>query len=486
MKKFSILLLILCYFVVNLPTFVYATSMETTVETTAETIESTEPVKDLLENNSAVDKGSFSLDALQPMIGSNKITDNVRSAIVYEATSQTLLYTWNPDTQMYPASFVKILTALIAVEKGNLDTAVTVTQSALEGLPIDAMSTELQVDEVMSLGDLIRCLLIGSANDAANVIAEHIAGSQSAFVEMMNDYAEQIGCTATYFTNASGLHDDNQHTTARDVARILDAALKNESFKTLFTTYDYMVPETNMSPERRLISGSSIQNKDSRLYYDERVIGSRTGVTNDGRRCLTAAAEYNGMTIVSVVMGCESVYQEDGTSAITVGGYQETTKLLDACLTGYKTAEVLSAGHPIRQIAVEGGNNHLVMSADVSFSTVLPQDMTIDGLNFQYVDKPLQLPIEKGQHVADVLIWNGSMCVGQSKLFAMNPVDVAVSNSADNTFTESGNATVWIWLIVILFVVIVIYFAIRFSGKIKLYIRRLRRKRHRSNRKRAR
>lgn len=486
MKKFSILLLILCYFAVNLPVYIYATQVETTAESTLEITETIETGVDVSDNNSAIDKGSFSLDALQPMIGSGKISDNVRSAIVYESTSQTLMYTWNPDAQMYPASFVKILTALIAVEKGNLDSAVTVTQSALEGLPIDAMSTELKVDEVMSLGDLIRCLLIGSANDAANVIADYIAGSQTAFVEMMNDYAEEIGCSATHFTNPSGLHDDSQHTTARDVARIIDAAFKNETFRALFTTYDYMVPATNMSQERRLISGSSIQNKDSRLYYDERVVGSRTGVTNDGRRCLAAVAEYNGMTVISVVMGCESIYQEDGTSAILVGGYQETTALLDACLTGYKTAEILSAGHPVRQVAVEGGNNHLVMSADVSFSTVLPQDMTIEGLNFQYVDKLLQLPIEKGQHVSDVLIWNGTMCVGQAKLFAMNSVEEAVVNSVDNISAEDGKFSVGVWLIVILLVIIITFIFIRFSGRIKVYLRRLRRKRRRNNRKRAR
>lgn len=481
MKKISIILLILCYYVINFPYFGYATEPETTAETNTSSLDTT----GVSENNSAIESGSFSLDALHPMIGSDNVSENMRSAIVYEANSQTLMYTWNPDAQMYPASFVKILTALIAIEKGSLDALVTVSQSALDGLPVDAMSSELVVDEVMSLSDLIHCLLIGSANDAANVIAEHIGGSQEAFVQIMNDYAKALGCNATHFTNASGLHDDNQHTTARDVARILDAAIKNDSFKTIFSKYDYMVPATNKSPERKLITSSSIQNTNSRLYYDERVIGSRTGVTNDGRRCLAVAAEYNGMSIISVVMGSESVYQEDGYSAITVGGYQETTLLLDTCLTGYKAAEVLTDGQALRQIFIENGDNHLVMGPDVSVSTVLPQDMTIAGLTFQYVDKPIQLPIEKGEYVSDVFIWNGSMCVGQAKLLALNRVLPSTVASDKGVSEDSDHFSTGLWTILTLLVVLLAFLLIRFSGNIKLYFRRLRRKRHRRNRKRA-
>lgn len=477
MKKISILLLILCYLVLISPISAYSTE----VETTEESIVSTEPVD---QHNSAVNSGSYSLDALQPMIGSEKLSKNVKAAIVYESNSQTLLYAWNPDAQMYPASLVKIMTALVAIENASVDSLVTVNQSALDGLPADAMGADLSVNEVITLSDLLHCLLVGSANDAANVIAEHVGGNQNVFVQMMNDRAKQLGCTATYFTNPTGLHDDNQHTTARDIAKILDAAMKNEIFKEIFTKRDYLIPATNMSTERRITSSSSIQDNTSQLYYDSRVMGSRTGVTNDGRRCLAVAAESNGMSIVSIVMGAESIYQEDGYSAIRVGGYQETSLILDACLNGYKTAEIITENQTLRQIPVEGAKNHLVMGPNISLSTVLPEDMTSAGLTYQYVDKQLTLPIEKDQYVADVFIWNGNMCVGQAQLFAMNKV-VAADLKTDDSDSE-GNFTIGIVVLIISIVVAVVFLGIRYSGKIKLYIRKRKRMRSKQNRKKVR
>lgn len=480
MKKFSILLLIMCYFVSSLSFAVFATDLDTETETTVETTVSTELPE---QQNAAVNSGSYSLDALNPMLGSSELTENMRAAIVYEANSQTLLYTWNPDVQMYPASLVKIMTALVAAENAPMESLATVNQSALEGLPVDATVCELVVNEVIPLYDLIHFLLIGSANDAANVIAEHVGGSQSGFVEMMNEHAKKLGCTATHFTNASGLHDENQHTTARDIAKILDAALKNDAFKEIFTKFEYLVPATNMSPERRVITSSSIQNTTSRLYYDSRVTGSRTAVTNDGKRCLAVSAESNGMLIVCVVMGSETVYQEDGYSAISVGGYQETTLLLDTCLTGNKTAQILSAGQVLRQMPVEGAKNHLIVGPKVSASTVLPEDMTAEGLTYQYTDKQLTLPIMKDQHVGDVSIWNGSMCVAQAELYAMNTVEAADVVSGDTD--SDGNAILWILLIIVV-VAVLAFVGVRYSGKIRRLIRIWRRKRRRQGRKRAR
>lgn len=479
MKKISVMLLILLCFAVNLPFFTKAAQAVPTTEIAAES----EPLE---QNNSAVDNGSYSLDAVHPLIGSAKLSENVKSAIVYEANSQTLMYSWNPDAQMYPASFVKIMTALIALEKGSRESAVTVTQSALDDLPVDAMSSDLVVDEVMTLSDLVHCLLLGSANDAANVIAEHIGGSQASFVQMMNEYARDIGCTATQFTNASGLHDDNQHTTARDVAKILDAALKNDDFKEIFTKGEYDVPATNASTERRLINSSSIQDPGSKLYYDERVIGSRTGVTNDGRRCLAAAAENNGMLVITVVMGAESVYQEDGYSAISIGGYQETSLLLDSCLSGHKTAEILSDGQTLRQIPVQGGKNHLVMGPKVSFSTVLPENITAAGLTFQYTDKALSLPIEKGQHVCDVTIWNGNMCVGQAELFAMNRVEAAEVVEQTGNTDNSNSAPVGRAYLIVILVAVGIFLAFFIFVRIRKHLKSIRRRRHRRSRKRIR
>lgn len=479
MKKIGILLLIMCLFLQYSPLLAYASDVSSTTETTLIAVEED------TQSNSAVTSGSFSLDASIPMLVTDKLVDNVRSAVVYEVNSQTLMYAWNPDVQMYPASLVKIMTALIAVEKGNMEEIVTVSQGALSAVASDAVSAKLIADEKITLEDLLYCLLLGSANDAAAVIAEYISGSQGAFVDVMNQYAQEIGCSATHFTNPHGLHDDNQHTTARDSAKILEHALKNPLFKAFFTATERTVTATNLSPERRLVTGNSMMDTSSQLYYDSRVIGGRTGVTQDGRRCLAAAAEANGMLVISIVMGAESVYQEDGYSAISIGGYKETTSLYNACLDGYKAAQVLRSEQILRQVQINDAQNDLLLAPQKSVYTVLPLDITADQLTMRYFDKPISLPITKGQHVSDVQIWHGATCVAQVELYAMNSLYATETDTDENTGAGKAYNPVWIILVVVI-VTAGIFVYLRFSTRIKSYIDRKRRNRYRKSHKRIR
>ena len=477
MKKIGIFLLILCYMLCSIPVQTAAEELQSNTESTID--------DEIIQESSAVANGSYSLDALYPLLGSDKLVNNVRSAVVYEANSQTLMYAWNPDVQMYPASFVKILTALLAIEKGALADTVTVSDSAVNSVPYDAVSAKLLAGEMLTLEELIYCLLVGSANDAAAVIAEHISGSQSAFVLEMNEYLLELGCTATQFTNPHGLHDENQHTTARDSAKILNAALKNDIFRTIFTANEYVVKPTNLSPERKLTSGNSMKDSSSGLYYDPRAIGGRTGVTKDGRRCFAAAAESDGMLVISVVMGSESVYQEDGYSAISIGGYKETSQLFDACLSGYKTAQILHAEQVLRQVPVNGANNDLLIGPQISLTTILPKDITIGDLTYRYNDKLLELPISKGDYVSDLQIWHGSMCVAEAQLFAMNEIRMVDGGAANEASVQKNAVPTAIWVVFgITVVVVVIYFLMRFWSKLQLFALNIRKKHYRRSHKR--
>lgn len=429
-----------------------------------------------------------SLDANTALLGGTQLVDNVKAAILFEANSQTLMYAWNADEQMYPASLVKILTALIAVEKGNLSDAVIVSESAVSAVPYDAVSAKLQPGEQLTLEDLLYCLLVGSANDAAVVIAEHISGSHSAFVQEMNSYAAELGCTGTNFTNAHGLHDDAQYTTARDAARILHRAIQNDIFKTVFTATKFTVSATNKSEERSLESGNFLRDTSSKLYYNARVIGGRTGVTEDGRRCLAAAAESNSMLLISVVMGAESVYQEDGYSAVSIGGYKETSALLDAGFTGYKSAQVLYANQTLRQYTVANGECDVVVGPQVSVSTVLPESVSSADLSFRYGDAQLVAPVEIGQKVTDVEIWHGNMCVAQTELFALNSVRQAVQASEMDTEKRSdqgGMLALWIVLAVIGIILIAII-GLRAARSIRKLMLKRRSMQYRRSRRRSR
>ena len=429
MKKIVVLCLCVCYLMSAVAFFVNATAT------------------DISETSISSCHG---IDANSAILGDGKLVDNVRAGILYEANSQTLMYALDADKSMYPASLVKVMTALIAIEKGNLHDNVIASDEALSAVPIDAVSAKLQIGEQMKLLDLLYCLMVGSANDAASVIAEHICGNQEEFVTLMNKYAQELGCTGTTFVNPHGLHDEQQVTTARDVLRILDRALKNEQFKKIFTTKTYTVEATNMSDVRKLETGNSLMDTTSGLYYDSRVIGGRTGVANDGRRCLAAAAEANGMLLISVVMGAESVYQEDGYSAILVGGYKETTKLLDCGLQGYKTAQVVYANQPLQQCKVENGDCDLTIGPKESVSSVLPVDATVDNLTYHYTVDSLQAPISKGDKLTTLQVWSGGLCVAETELYALNSVkhvqSVVLNNNADDS--SNNGATVAVFTVI--------------------------------------
>ena len=441
-----------------------------------------------MTDDTAMLNSSHSVDAGSALLGTKKLVDNAKAVVLYEAGSETLMYAFNADERMYPASFVKIMTALIAAEKGNIADTVTVSQGAVSSLPKGAVSVDLTADEQLTLEELLYCLLVGSANDAAAVIAEHVGGSEAAFVQQMNQYAQDLGCTGTQFTNAHGLHNDAQYTTARDAARILDAAMKNEIFRTVFTSVKHTVPATNKSEKRDLVSGNYMVDTASKLYYDSRVIGGRTGVTEDGRRCLATAAEKNGMLLLCIVMGSDTVYQEDGYSAITIGGYHETTALLDAGFEGHKTVQILYENQALRQYPVSGGDSHVVVGPKVSVSAVLPEAVTLSDLSMRYSDEMLQAPVKAGDRVSMLQVWHGTMCIAQVDLVAFNSVAKAGSlQMSDVSKGNSGLLSSIVWVVVIVLICILVVFAVLvIIRKLRVFAVRKRSKRYRRSRRRSR
>ena len=169
-----------------------------------------------------------------------------KAALLVDLNTGRTVYEQDADERIYPASLTKIMTCLLALENGNLSDVVTVSASALEDLDIDSSVAGLQVGEQMTLENLLYCMMVVSGNDACNVIAEHIAGSITDFVRMMNQRAYELGCLNTHFSNPHGLHDENHYTTARDLSIITQAALKSENFRQIVDTYEYQLPDDNV------------------------------------------------------------------------------------------------------------------------------------------------------------------------------------------------------------------------------------------------
>ena len=178
------------------------------------------------------------------------------SAIMMQAGTGRIMYEKDPDAKAYPASTTKIMTGLLAVENLDPKTELTVSESAIQ-IDRDGSNMGLLKDEVLTVEQLIYGLLVHSANDAANVLAEAVAGNIPAFVDKMNVRAAELGMDHTHFVNTHGYHDDEHYTTARDLLKLAVEAMKNDLFRQVVATATYTIPPTNKYPEERILSNNN-------------------------------------------------------------------------------------------------------------------------------------------------------------------------------------------------------------------------------------
>lgn len=372
-------------------------------------------------------QGCYSVDAAMPLDGSEKLLETSKAVVLYERNTGTLIYGYNMDQQIYPASMVKMMTTIVALENGDLDDIVTVTRSALNAVAIGSVSAHLVRGEQLRLEDLLYLNMVASANDASAVIAEHIGGSQEEFVQMMNEKAQEIGCTGTHFSNAHGLHHEQTYTTARDVLKMVEYGLKNEHFRKMFETESYVVPATELSEERKATTTNYMMN--NRKYLDERVTGGKTGATDQAGRCLAVTANVGNMELVAIVMGATAVYSEDGYEVLHFGSFEEMKILLDHAQSSYECKQLFYTGQVIDRYAVGEGSDVAVTPAD-TLQVVLPKDVTAQELTWRYqaTISGLKAPIPVGQRITDISVWYNGICLGQTDLVAMHGVEPYVQN----------------------------------------------------------
>ena len=449
MKKFRVICLILCM-VLALQTVaapVWATeaegettadpTSETTVETTAPAAEDHYVIPEGITGDASVLNGTHSLDAQVSLTRDDTLAETAKGVVLYEVNSDTMLYAKNPDEKLYPASLTKAVTCLIVLENGKLDDMVTVTASALEGLDPEGSSANLDEGEEISVRDLLYCLMVESANDAGAVLAEYIAGTEERFVEMMNRKAQDVGCTGTHFANPHGLHDDQHYTTARDMAKLFAAALKNEDFRTISGTSHYTVPETNHSYAREVYTTNYMLGREIMdTFYDSRVLCGKTGFTSAAGRCLMVAAEdeEQDFQLISVVLGAEEEVAEDGYTVLRYGSFEETGKLLDHGFDNFTSAEVCKADQTVAMFDVAGGDNGVAVQPAQGYHAVLPKEYVQEYLAVRAEPSVggVHAPVAVGDAVGTVRVWYRDICLYQTDALSMS---VSKKDMRDSMFS---------------------------------------------------
>lgn len=226
---------------------------------------------------------------------------SAKSAVLIEVSSGTVVYQKSQDLRLPMASTTKIMTALVAIESLPLDTLITVTEKSVG---VEGSSIYLVVGEVLTLEDLLYALMLESANDAAETIAVAVAGSVSAFADLMNQKAASLGLSNTHFVNPHGLDAENHYTTAKELALLTCAALENSDFRRICTTERHVIPLQGENGARVLVNHNRLLSS-----YDG-CIGVKTGYTKKTGRCLVSAAEREGVRLVAVTLGAPDDWRD--------------------------------------------------------------------------------------------------------------------------------------------------------------------------------
>ena len=332
-----------------------------------------------------------------------------RAAILIERETGQTLYESNADERLAIASVTKIMTLLITAEEisaGRLSFEDTAVCSAYAG-SMDGSVIWLEEGEEMTVGELVKSVVIASANDACVMLAEHIEGSETAFVERMNDTAEALGMTNTNFVNCVGYDNENHYSTARDIAKMAAQLRKYKIYdEFLLTRLDSV--RTGTKAETQLLNTNRLITS-----YDG-ITGLKTGTTDNAGYCLCATAERGDMSLIAVVLGCENDESR----------FSEAENLLDYGFNEFEKAELRPDTSELKEVTVKGGVKKTV---DTRFSgtsdAVLPKG-TASQIEYRYsCTEAVSAPVEKGQVLGFVTMLSGDSVIGTTKIVAAEEVE---------------------------------------------------------------
>lgn len=395
-----------------------------------------------------------------------------KAALLYERNTQTLVYARNPDERINPTGLIKLLSALIVLEEGNLDDVVTVRRSTLNSVALGAVSAGLKAGEEITLRDLLYCVMISSANDATAVMAEHVAGSQSEFVAKMNARAATAGCVNTHFTNVHGLKDDRQYSTARDLAILLDMALQNPKFCELFAVTQYILPATNLSSQRQLRTTNYLMDPTSK-YYDERVTGGKPAAATTTDRSVICTARSGDSEYLCVIISATA--RTSGSAVTRFTNFDEASELLDLGCDEYSVQQVMGTQQPFAMYPVLGGENSVIVGPDAEAFALLPKQF--DPMKLQFVDAPISerliAPVKAGTAVGSLDIYYDSILIGKVRLLARHDVaeqgnHIQSPDDTNERHTTIGQFVKWggICLLIVAVLAVMVLIVMRHMNKI--------------------
>ena len=351
-------------------------------------------------------------------------------AILVDANYGEVLYDKKADEKAYPASITKVMTALLvleAIDSGKLtkDQQITAGPTTLQDMSGNYSTANLEPGDVLTVEQLLYCLLLPSANEAGNILAVAVDGSIEAFVEHMNTRAKELGCKGTHFVNPHGLHDPDHYTTAYDISLYMTEALKHELFRTIIHTATYVLPATaHMGEQTFYNTNALISNFHYSGYVYDKCIGGKTGTTDEAGRCLVAAAESGDTLLISVILGSGVV---DPNGAKRQGQFTESTKLLKWGFDNFRRVTISQGNDPVDKVAVTLSRqaDEVMVKPEGEVVRTLPKDLdpSLIETTIHLNSDTVEAPVEEGQVLGTMTLSYEGTDYGSLDLVAVTSVE---------------------------------------------------------------
>jgi len=342
-----------------------------------------------------------------------------QAALLMNSENGQILFEKNSRNRMYPASTTKMLTAIIALERGNL-TDVVIVPPGVSG--VEGSSIGLQEGERLSLEDLLYALMLNSGNDSALAIAHHIGGSVEGFVQLMNQKAQELGAADSHFANPNGLPDDNHYTSAYDLALIARYAMQNPVFRNIVQTKTKTIRRDNPDAQTYLLNHNKL------LWTYNGAEGIKTGYTTQANQCIAASARRFEGSLQKMLPGAGFVGGKDRELIAVVLGsegsnvWADAESLLNYGFDNFIPALLADAGYFITAAPVRFGEGDALLQTGSSFTYDFPKD----GYNVIRQEVVLQdgvkAPVAAGQKLGDLVFFAGDRELGRVGLVAQQSV----------------------------------------------------------------
>lgn len=371
------------------------------------------------------------------------------SAILMEADTGTILYAKNIHEELYPASTTKMLTCLIAVEQCALNETVNFSYEAVSAVPGDGSNMGMDAGEYITMEECLYGIMVASANEVANAVAEHVAGSLDEFAEMMNQKAAELGCENTHFVNANGLPAEDHYTSAYDLAIIARAFFQNDVLRRIGNTPSYHFTPSAGQPDdfyktnkHALITGE---------YSYEGIIGGKTGYTDSAGQTLVTGCEQAGMRLICVVMKEDSPAQFEDTMTLFDYGYQNFTK---AFIADNDTRHIINNSDFFYTGNDIFGDSSPILSIAPGDYVVLPNMAGFDDLNSKVNYEAADL---QKNEIAEISYYYHDTLIGSGKiLFSSQNTHTYEFNSDSEPVTGRPDNVIFINIKLLLIVIFAI------------------------------